>query len=109
MKVRHMVAASMIGTVGVLAATGIASAQTAPSAQNTPASCANASARVSRVEARVTKLEQRIAKLQTRLASPQSGKHGGSAKSIQKRIDKASQTHDHLGKVISEIKTRCVT
>jgi peptidoglycan hydrolase CwlO-like protein len=109
MKVRHIVAASLIGTVGVLAATGIASARTAPSAQNRPASCANAASRVSKIEARVAKLEQRIATLQTGLATPQSGKHGGSAKSIQKRIDKASQKHDHLGKVISEINTRCAT
>jgi TolA-binding protein len=105
MKVRQMVAASMIGTVGVLAAPGIASARTAPSAQNTPVSCANASARVSRVEARITKLEQRITTLQTR----KSEKQGGSAKSMQKRVDKATQKHDHLSKIISEIQSRCAT
>jgi hypothetical protein len=103
MKVRHMVAASMIGTVGVLATSGIASAQTAP------ASCANATARVSNMEARVTKLEQRLATLETRIAIPQSGKHHGSAASLRKRIDRFSRKRDQLGEVISKINTRCTT
>jgi uncharacterized protein YlxW (UPF0749 family) len=109
MKIRHMIAAGMIGTVGVLAATGIASARTAPSAQNTPVSCANASALVSKIEARVTKLDQRIATLQTRRATHQGGKRGGSANAMQKKVDKTTQKRDHLGEVISEIKTRCAT
>jgi TolA-binding protein len=109
MKVRQMLAAIMIGTVGVLAASGIASARTAPSAQNTQVSCANASARVSRVEARITKLEQRITTLQTRFATRKSEKQGGSATSMQKRLDKASQKHDHLSELIGEIQSRCAT
>ena len=109
MKVRHIVAASTIGIVGVLGTAGIASAQTTPGAHNKQAVCARATSRLPKIQGRVTKIEQRIATLQTRLATAQSNNQNDRVTLIQNRIDWANTVHDHLGKVINEINTRCAT
>ena len=109
MRVRQVVAASMIGVVGVLGGAGIAAAQTTttPTAQNKSTACAKATARLPKIQARVTKNEARIASLKTRLADAQGKNQTERAKLIQARIDWANTVHDHLGKVTSEINTRC--
>ena len=109
MRLRHFVAASMIGIVGVLGSGGIAVAQTTttPTAQNKQAACAKAPARLAKIQDRVTKIQARIASLRTRLAGAQGKNQTKRAKKIQARIDRANTAHDHLGKLTNKINTRC--
>ena len=109
MKIRHMVAASVIGIVGILGTAGVASAQTTPTPHTKQAVCARATARLPKIEARVTKIEQRIATLQTRLTTAQSKNQSNRVTLIQSRIDWANTVHDHLEKVMNQINTRCAT
>ena len=109
MRVRHVVAASMIAIVGVLGSAGIAAAQTTPTpnGQHKQAVCAKATARLPKIQDRITKIEARIATLQTRLAAAQGKNQSGRVKLIQARIDWANTVHDHLTKVTGEINARC--
>jgi hypothetical protein len=109
MRVRHVVAASMIAIVGILGSAGIAVAQTTPTptGQNKQAACAKATARLPKIQDRITKVEARIATLQTRLADAQGKNQADRVKFIQARIAWANTVHDHLTKVTSEINTRC--
>jgi hypothetical protein len=111
MKVRHVVAASVIAIVGVLGSAGIATAQTTPTptGQNKQAACAKATARLPKIQARITKVEARLATLQTRLAVAQGKNQTDRVKLIQARIDWANTVHDHLTKLTSQINTRCAT
>ena len=109
MKVRHMVAASLIGIVGVVGTAGVASAQATPTAPNKQAVCARATARLPKIQVRITKVEQRIATLQARLTTAQSKNQTNRVTLIQDRIDWANTVHDHLEKVTNEITTRCAT
>jgi hypothetical protein len=111
MRVRHVVAAGMMGIVGVLGSAGVAAAQTTttPTAPHKQALCAKATARLPKIQVRITNVEARIAKLQARLADAQGKNQVDRVKLIQARIDWANTVHDHLTKVTSQINVRCAT
>jgi len=111
MKVRHVVAVSMIGIVGAfgaLAGAGVAVAQTT-NPPNTSAVCVKATARLPKIQDRITKVEARIATLQARLATAQSNNRTDRVQLIQGRIDWSNTVRDHLTSVVSQITARCGT
>src|SRR5215469_16756008 len=98
MRVRHVVAASLIAIVGVLGSAGIAAAQTTPTptGQNKQAACTKATARLPKIQDHETKVEARITKLQSRLATAQQNNHPDAVKVIQFRLDWLQTVDQHL-------------
>jgi hypothetical protein len=109
MRVRHVVAASVIAIVGILGSAGIAAAQTTPTptGPNKQAACAKATARLPKIQDREAKVEARITKLQSRLATAQQNNHPDAVKVIQFRLDWLQKVDQHLKDTTNLINSEC--
>jgi hypothetical protein len=109
MKLRHLLAAGMIGVIGILGTAGAAAAQTTttPTPHGKQAVCAKATGRLPNLQDRITKVEARISSLQTRLTAAQTKHQTHRTKLLQSRIGWANTVHAHLTNVVDAINRRC--